>query len=199
MLYKDINLIPQRKSGITPTRVLIAVLLIFTLGSYFGTYFVYEPLKARNEKRQELADLNARISAYGDIANEYFKARDEYNEYVVKTDALKGVLKNEFPTTDEIRAFVFNCPEGVTIDSFAISAGFLSIKAFALNYERIGDYFDALNSVEYFNDIQYSSIVLSQRDNFIIVINEEGKEIEKNVPIEGYSFTFSIDVSGGKE
>ncbi len=199
MLYKDINLIPQRKSGITPTRILIVILLIFTVGSYFGNYFVYEPLKERNEKRDKLDELNAKITAYGDIANEYFNARDEYNEYVVKTDALKDVLKNEFPTTEEIRAFVFNCPEGVTIESFTISAGFLSIKAFALNYELIGDYFDALNSVEYFNDIKYSTIALINKDNYITVIDEDGNEKEVNSPIEGYSFTFSIKVTGGEE
>ncbi len=197
MLYKDINLIPQRKSGITPTRILIVILLIFTVGSYFGNYFVYEPLKERNEKRDKLNELNAKITAYGDIANEYFKARDEYNEYVVKTDALKDVLKNEFPTTEEIRAFVFNCPEGVTIESFTISEGSLSIRAVALNYELIGNYFDALKKVKYFNDIKYSTIALITKDNYITVIDEEGNETEVNVPIESYSFTFSIKVKGG--
>lgn len=196
MLYNDINLIPQRKSGITPARVLIALLLLITFGSYFGTYFVYEPLKERNEKRKELDTLNARISSYGDIATEYFKAKDEYNEYVLKTSALKGVLKNEFSTTDEISAFVFKCPKGVTIDSFTISEGSLSIRAFALNYELIGDYYDALNSVKYFKNIKYSTIALSSREHYVTVKDDEGNEIDINEPIEGYSFSFSITVTG---
>ena len=53
--------------------------------------------------------------------------------------------------------------------------------------------------MKYFDNIKYSTIALSSRDHYVTVKDDEGNEIDINEPIEGYSFSFSITVTGKKE
>ncbi len=175
MLYKDINLIPQRKSKMTPARVLILILAIITIGSYFGNYFVYEPLKERKEKQEKLDDLTKMISSYGDIATEYMNAQDAYNTYSSRTSALKSIIRNDFPATKEMEAFVYVCPEEITILSFNISNDNLIININATNYDIIGTYIEILKENDRFEEVKYTTIQYNTR--MLLKPEVEAKEV----------------------
>lgn len=177
MLYNDINLIPSKKSGTKSAKALIYSLLIILVLSYVGIYFVYEPLKDKEEKQSTLDDLNSQISSYGTIATDYIQATDEYNEYIQKTKILRETLKDDFTMMDEMSAFAYACPPGVKITNFNISEGSITIGCFGDNYDKIAAYITNLESVEFFEDIKYSAIVYTPVD-------------EK----ESYTFTITIKV-----
>ncbi|MCR5585132.1 MAG: hypothetical protein K6F63_06855 [Lachnospiraceae bacterium] len=192
MLYNDINLIPRRKSKWTPTRVLIVVLAVFTAGSYFGNFLVYEPLKERNEKRERLETLNKQIESYGDIATDYVNAKNIYNDYNARTEALRGIINNDFPATSKIETIVFSTPIGMEITSFSIADNYITVTVNALSYDMIGDYIETLNKVEQFESVSYNTIRHSILRKIISVKTEDTPEEVELIDI--YNVTLSIKV-----
>ncbi len=176
MLYKDINLIPYKRSGTRPARIVITALLVFTVLSYIGFYFVYDPLQEKADLQNRLDSLNRIITGYGNVATEYIEAREEYKRYTEKTSSLKAILKTEDTAMEEVKDFSDSCPEGVKIKSFNITDSSLKITCFADSYESIAAYITALEKIDYITEIKYSSI-------------EYVKEHEE---LEGYNFSFTI-------
>jgi hypothetical protein len=202
MLYNDINLIPSKRSGTTPARVVIGLLSVILVLSLVNVFLVYEPLKEKRLKEDRLNSLNSVVAGYGDIATEYMNARDEYERYTAKTANLKAILKEDFSATDEIQAFALVCPEGLKIRSYAMTDGNLTIGCYADTYEIIGHYIDILKEVDYFEDIAYSTIihvtemVEDPEGEPVVRTTESGEEISE-IPLiekEGYTFTLNVKV-----
>ncbi len=202
MLYNDINLIPSKRSGTTPARVVIGLLSVILVLSLVNVFLVYEPLKEKRLKEDRLNSLNSVVAGYGDIATEYMNARDEYERYTAKTANLKAILKEDFSATDEIQAFALACPEGLKIRSYAMTDGNLTIGCYADTYEIIGHYIDILKEVDYFEDIAYSTIihvtemVEDPEGEPVVRTTESGEEISE-IPLiekEGYTFTLNVKV-----
>ena len=202
MLYNDINLIPSKRSGTTPAKAVIIVLSVILVLSIVDIFFVYEPLREKRLREDRLEQLNNVIRGYGNIASEYLNARDEYRIYTSKTENLKSILKGDFSATDEIQAFTLNCPEGIEIKSYAMTDGSLTIGCFADSYEIIGSYIDRLKTVDYFEEIKYSTITHSilvvedPNGEPVVTVTETGEEISE-IPLiekEGYTFTLTVKV-----
>ncbi len=178
MLYNDINLIPVKRSGTASAKLVIGFLIVFTVLSYIGIYFVYEPLNQRAEKQRRLDELNAVISGYGNIATEYIETKERYNEYIEKTNSIRKIADKEYSTMDEMETLVYKSPAGLKILSINLNEKGINLTCFADNYETIAKYIKELNSVEYFKDVKYSTINYSE--------DEAGNA--------GYSFVLTITV-----
>ena len=158
MLYKDINLIPQKRKSLSPSRIVIYVLLLITFVSYFGNYFVYEPLKEKHELEATLNDLNTQISDYGDIAEKYTETKENYDSFIYKIEKIKDVVKANYVMTDLMCDIFDHKPEDVIVSSYSVKEGTLTISAKSPNYELIGEYMDDLRILPYVGEITYSQI-----------------------------------------
>ncbi len=158
MLYKDINLIPQKRKSLSPSRIVIYVLLLVTFVSYFGNYFVYEPLKERQELGNTLKDLDDQVSAYGDVAEKYTKTKSDYDSFLFKIEKIKDVAKKNYVMTDLMCDIFDRKPADITISSYSVKEDMLTISAKSPNYELVGEYMDDLRILPYVGEITYSQI-----------------------------------------
>ncbi len=178
MLYKDINLIPSKRSGTAPAKIVISILVVILVLSVIDIFFVYEPLKEKDDMQKELDSLNAVSSGYGNIGAEYIQARDEYNRYIERTTALRSLLKEDYTTMEEMEAFAYTCPPGVKIKNFNLGKGVLTVGCTAKSYEAIATYISGLEEFEFFEEVAYSTITYFS----------DGEDNE------GYNFTLKIKV-----
>ncbi len=167
MLYKDINLIPSKKSGTASARIVITTLVVILVLSIVGIYMVYDPLMARQEKLDTLNRLNAVIDGYGDIAVEYINARDEYRAYIDKTENLKEALRFNSTAREKINTLMDCCPRTVYFTNFTLNRESIGVSCVATDYDAIATFIDSLKEVEDFSEISYTTINLNRSEEIV--------------------------------
>lgn len=195
MYYKDINLLPNKNTKFSFTRILIYVLALFAVGSYVMIYLVDAPLREKNRLEEEYNEINQKISSFGNVSSEYLDTVKKNLEYTERSKELKKVLAYEYKPSVIIKTITGYCPSGVIVTGFSFKKNQIAVEAIARDYESIGTYIDSLQMDERIAKVIYSNIHF-ERNKAVMVPGDSDPNMKTEERVDVYAFSLTINMRG---
>lgn len=181
----DLNLLQKKESKVSPHVLFLGSVLVISLISVIGYFFVYIPNDERSKAIANLNNKKAQLASYTGINEEYDAVLGKIKILKGQFSVIESLGSMNVKLTERIAHIGQGIPVNIIIDSISYTSGVMDIAGVADDMETISQFMVNLRKMDHVIGVQLSHAIQEEEE-------QSKEDAESNEIVNKYRFKLTV-------